>query len=365
MIAVRMLLKSCATPPASWPTACILVACATWRFSLASSLLSLSSSSTAASPSPRRPATVSATGSPGWRLRRTGKIARHRRAARIAPHRVGDRGLVFLDDEVAGIGRHVGPVDPGGDVERLVHRQEAAVAVDQRKPDRQDFEQAPGRWSNWRGCRFPAGRTSATVPAPPSPAGSSGTCTARSGARIVALGDKVEQAVVGGARRGRRSAAPRRPAPGGRSRGRRTACWRRAACRRRRPAPPARPPRRAARRSRRRRAWRRRVSRSGCAASGKRHSSRSPPLPARATSTSTRAAAEVDPRHARRCRRATPRRAASPSAAPPASSPIALDRRRRRRSARDRRWLIVTSCPSPSGQRAGSATRSSAPPTSA
>ena len=33
MIAVRILLKSCATPPASWPTACILVACATSRLS--------------------------------------------------------------------------------------------------------------------------------------------------------------------------------------------------------------------------------------------------------------------------------------------------------------------------------------------
>ena len=35
-----------------------------------------------------------------------GKVARHRRAAGVAAHRVGHRRLVFLDDEIAGIDRH-------------------------------------------------------------------------------------------------------------------------------------------------------------------------------------------------------------------------------------------------------------------
>ena len=48
-IAVSTLLKSWATPPASWPTACILVACATWRLRRVSSEESVSPSSTAAS----------------------------------------------------------------------------------------------------------------------------------------------------------------------------------------------------------------------------------------------------------------------------------------------------------------------------
>src|SRR3546814_4169066 len=60
--AVRILLKSCATPPASWPTACIFDCCATWRFSRDSSLESLRLSSTAASPSPRTPTTRIDTG---------------------------------------------------------------------------------------------------------------------------------------------------------------------------------------------------------------------------------------------------------------------------------------------------------------
>ena len=70
-----------------------------------------------------------------------GKVARHRRPARIAANRVGDGRLVFLDDQVAGIDRHRIAPDPGGLAERLVHRQEAAVAIDQREADRQHFEQ--------------------------------------------------------------------------------------------------------------------------------------------------------------------------------------------------------------------------------
>ena len=69
------------------------------------------------------------------------EVARHRRPARIAPHRVGHRGLVFLDHQVAGIGRHLVALDPAGGAERLVHGQEAAVAVDQRQPERKQFEQ--------------------------------------------------------------------------------------------------------------------------------------------------------------------------------------------------------------------------------
>src|SRR3546814_2284370 len=61
---VNILLKSCATPPASWPTACIFDACATWRLRRDSSLESLRLSSTAASPSPRTPTTRIDTGSP-------------------------------------------------------------------------------------------------------------------------------------------------------------------------------------------------------------------------------------------------------------------------------------------------------------
>ena len=69
------------------------------------------------------------------------EIAGHRRAAGVAAHRIGDRRLVFLDHEIAGIGRHRCALDPGGDAERAVHGQEAAVAIDQREADRQDFEQ--------------------------------------------------------------------------------------------------------------------------------------------------------------------------------------------------------------------------------
>ena len=63
MIAVSTLLKSCATPPASWPTACILVAWATCRRRRFSSEESEIDSSTAASPRPRTPARPIDTGS--------------------------------------------------------------------------------------------------------------------------------------------------------------------------------------------------------------------------------------------------------------------------------------------------------------
>ena len=70
-----------------------------------------------------------------------GKIARHRRAAGVAAHRIGDRGLVLLGDQVAGIDRGLGRRRSRRRLERLVHGQEAPVAIDQRKADRQQFEQ--------------------------------------------------------------------------------------------------------------------------------------------------------------------------------------------------------------------------------
>ena len=70
-----------------------------------------------------------------------GEVARHGRAARVAANGVGDRRLVLLDDEVAGIDRLGIALDARGAAEGLVHRQEAAVAVDQRQADRQHVEQ--------------------------------------------------------------------------------------------------------------------------------------------------------------------------------------------------------------------------------
>ena len=70
-----------------------------------------------------------------------GDIPGHRRTTGIPSHRIGDRGFVFLDDEIAGIGRHFRTGDPGGVTERLVHGQEAAVAVHQREPDGKHVEQ--------------------------------------------------------------------------------------------------------------------------------------------------------------------------------------------------------------------------------
>ena len=178
MIAVRMLLKSCATPPASWPTTCIFVAWATCRLSLASSLLSLSRSSTAASPRPRSPAMVSATGSPRLMREPDREVARHRRSAGVPANRVGDRGLVFLDDEVARIDRHRAALQRRSLAEGAVHRDESAVPIDQ----------APGRSgstssSAWRlvdSADDPrrSDRTAGTCLQLPSPTGSAGMCTA-------------------------------------------------------------------------------------------------------------------------------------------------------------------------------------------
>ena len=67
-------------------------------------------------------------------------VPRHRRPARVAANRIGNRGLVFLGNEVAGIDQAGAAADPGGGAEAVVHRQEAAVAVDQRKPDRKDVQ---------------------------------------------------------------------------------------------------------------------------------------------------------------------------------------------------------------------------------
>ena len=139
---------------------------------------------------------------------RTGKVARHRRAAGVAAHRVGDRRLVLLDDQIAGIGRHVAsPLIPRGAAERLVHGQEAAVAVDQREAERQHVEQRLDVGRTGQARRRRAGRTSGACPAPPSRVGSSGTWTTRSGRAALALGEQTGRRPSSPVRRGRRSAA--------------------------------------------------------------------------------------------------------------------------------------------------------------
>ena len=69
------------------------------------------------------------------------QIARHRRAARIAPHRIGHRSLILLGHQIARIDGRMIVLDPASGLERLVHRQEAAVAIDQGKAKRKQFEQ--------------------------------------------------------------------------------------------------------------------------------------------------------------------------------------------------------------------------------
>ena len=140
MIAVSTLLKSCATPPASWPTACILVACATWRLRRVSSVVSARLSSTAASPSPRTPARPSETGSSGSARSRTamspldaGPWPKRRTASDIAV-------LSCRTTRSEGYGGMLA-VDPGGAAERRVGEQEVPVAVGHRQAERELLEQ--------------------------------------------------------------------------------------------------------------------------------------------------------------------------------------------------------------------------------
>ena len=63
-------------------------------------------------------------------------------AAREATDRVGDRGLVLAHHQVARIDGRVAAADAGGAREGVVHLQEAAVAVDQRHPERHQRNEA-------------------------------------------------------------------------------------------------------------------------------------------------------------------------------------------------------------------------------
>ena len=119
----------------------------------------------------------------GWRVSRTGKVARHGRAARIAAHRVGDRRLVLLDDEVAGIDRH----RPALDARRPTRN---ALFIVRKRPSRSTSARPSGSmsssaWtfgSSWLDASEPS--NSRKVPAPFGCAGSTGTWTTRSGAAV-------------------------------------------------------------------------------------------------------------------------------------------------------------------------------------
>ena len=106
MIAVRILLKSWATPPASWPTDLHLGRLGDLALELRLLAIVLEQQQH------RRIAKPAQAGDGQRdRLRRllgeaNGKVARHCRSARVAPDGIGDCGLVFLDDEIAGIDRH-------------------------------------------------------------------------------------------------------------------------------------------------------------------------------------------------------------------------------------------------------------------
>ncbi len=69
------------------------------------------------------------------------KVGGHGRSPRIPADGVGNRGLVFLDHEVARIGWHCLDRDSARLAERLVHGQETPVAIDQRETDRQHLQQ--------------------------------------------------------------------------------------------------------------------------------------------------------------------------------------------------------------------------------
>ncbi len=69
------------------------------------------------------------------------EVAGHRPPAPEAPHRVGDRRFVFVDDEIAGPGRAFAGAEPDSLAEHLVQEQEAAVGIGEREPERQAVEQ--------------------------------------------------------------------------------------------------------------------------------------------------------------------------------------------------------------------------------
>ena len=69
-------------------------------------------------------------------------VGRMRRAVGEAADRVGDRGLVLAHDQIARIERRLRGIDLRRADERVVHLDEAPVAIDQREPDRQQRDQA-------------------------------------------------------------------------------------------------------------------------------------------------------------------------------------------------------------------------------
>ena len=69
------------------------------------------------------------------------EVARHRRPTRITANGVGDGRLVLLHDQITWIDRQPRASEARGPAERLVHRQEAAIPVDERETDREHVEQ--------------------------------------------------------------------------------------------------------------------------------------------------------------------------------------------------------------------------------
>ncbi len=142
MIAVRILLKSCATPPASWPTACILVACATCALEPRFLAIVLEAEQDRGIAEPAR-----AGDGHRHRLVRIGpephrEIARHRRGPR--PKRRTASETAALSSSTTRSPGQAGlsvAASPAARAERLVQEQEAAVAVGQREAERKDVEQ--------------------------------------------------------------------------------------------------------------------------------------------------------------------------------------------------------------------------------
>jgi hypothetical protein len=149
-----MLLKSCATPPASWPNRLHLGRLRDLALELGFLAIVLEQQENAGLTK-----VAEARDSQRDRLARlvrqaNGKVARHRRAAAVAAHRIGHRGLVFLDHQVARKGgKRLVLVKRSGTAERLVAGEEPSVAVDQCKAKRKQVEQglqAGGLGQAWR-----------------------------------------------------------------------------------------------------------------------------------------------------------------------------------------------------------------------
>ncbi len=136
MMAVRILLKSCATPPASWPTACILVAWATCFLSRVSSLLSLRLKSTAASPRPRTPGEAERHRLVRLHAQAHLDVAGHLRADGVAADCIGDSRLILGHDEIPGIAR-----PPFGDARRAAER----FVVEKKRPSRSAIPRPNGK----------------------------------------------------------------------------------------------------------------------------------------------------------------------------------------------------------------------------